>query len=377
MITYRTALPSEREACLSLANQVFSRVSYPHDFAALLPKVYGPDVDSAQLHFLAVDDEQGIRGLVATLPGTLWVNGAPLKTGYIGTVCVHPEARGEGHMKKLMRLNMDRMLQNGTDIAMLGGQRQRYSYFGYESGGVRMTAVVSKWAVRHALSHCETDDVTFQEMQPGADMERQAAALHQSQAMYASRAEFGFVTAACSYNHKPYAALQNGRLLGYVIAGKDPAQAAEVLADTPEHLDSIIKGWIALHQLTYFSFPIPGWNIPMIEHVWDYAESMQASSCIQVCILRYAPVVRALLDLKSRYAPLADGVLELEADGQAFTVTVKDNRVQAADGANHPQRFSHRDMQRLLTDPFYFSRQSLAPGGWFPLPLFMSEPDEF
>ncbi|MDY3815738.1 MAG: hypothetical protein SOZ54_02805, partial [Candidatus Limiplasma sp.] len=61
----------------------------------------------------------------------------------------------------------------------------------------------------------------------------------------------------------------------------------------------------------------------------------------------------------------------------SFTVTVKDNRVQVVDGANHPQRFSHRDMQRLLTDPFYFSKQNLAPSGWFPLPLFMSEPDEF
>ena len=66
-----------------------------------------------------------------TVPLSLLVAGKPLRAAGIGTVSVHPYARGEGHMKKLMHMTLEECRENGADLAMLGGQRQRYEYFGF------------------------------------------------------------------------------------------------------------------------------------------------------------------------------------------------------------------------------------------------------
>lgn len=377
MLRYRTALPSEREQYLSFANMVFSLSGRKHDFAALLPKVYGPHADCAEMQYLAVDDEKGIRGLIATLPGVWHVGDETLKTGYIGTVSVHPDARGEGHMKKLMQLNMGRMLQNGTDIAMLGGQRQRYSYFGYEPGGLSMRLTFSRRMARHALADADVDGLRFEPILPGSLPEAQAAALHRTQAAYFDRERGGFATVARSYGGTAYAVLQGDVFLGLVVCGQDPARVAEIQAVSLEAYDQIIKGWLERCSADCFTLDAPGWNVPLLNHLWNYAEDMRAGVCAQFSILRYARVLQALLRLKALYTPLEDGRAELEADGQPFTIVVENGRASVTSGAQRPIVLNHREAQRIFLDPFYRDVQKRLPESWFPLPLYVSTPDDF
>ena len=103
MTDYRLARPQEEADVLDFINMVFSMHSQPHDFAALLPKVYAHP-GFARYHYVAVEDGH-IRGTVALLPLTLRVEeNCALKAGYIGSVAVHPYSRGAGHMKALMRM---------------------------------------------------------------------------------------------------------------------------------------------------------------------------------------------------------------------------------------------------------------------------------
>ena len=94
MITYRTAKPEEREAYIEFADMVFTDNGTDISFEASIPKVYGSHVNSADMHNLAVDDEKGIRGLIAVMPNELYAGGETLKIGFIGSVSVHPQARG-------------------------------------------------------------------------------------------------------------------------------------------------------------------------------------------------------------------------------------------------------------------------------------------
>lgn len=378
MLTYRTALPSEREQYIAFANEVFTAaVGRPFHFDTLIPKVYGPRADGAEMQYMAVDDEKGIRALIATLPGEMHIGDTTLKTGYIGTVSSHPEARGEGHMKRLMQLNLERMQSNGTDLALLGGQRQRYAYFGYEPAGLCMQLSFSRRMAHHALADADITGLTFEEILPDTLLESQAAALCRTQPCYADRDAFGFATVARSYHNHPYAALQNGRFLGYIICGDEKTVATELLAVSPEACDQIIKGWLAIHQLKAFVALIPGWDTPLINHLWEYAEGIHAMTCVQAHILNYPKVAEALLKLKALYTPLEDGELALEADGCAFTLRVKDGQVSVSEGAQHPQKLSHREIHRLLLDPFYPQAQAPAPRGWFPLPLYIGTVDGF
>ncbi|WHX49067.1 GNAT family N-acetyltransferase [Paenibacillus woosongensis] len=73
-----------------------------------------------------------------------------LRACYLGTVSIHPRARGEGHMKALMDMWLEE-LRNTCDMVVLYGQRQRYEYFGFTLGGVKFKYFVGGANVRHGL----------------------------------------------------------------------------------------------------------------------------------------------------------------------------------------------------------------------------------
>ena len=63
--------------------------------------------------------------MVAMLPLRMHVLSDVLQLGFVGTVCVHPYARGEGHMKHLMADLLADAKRRGLDLLVLGGQRYR------------------------------------------------------------------------------------------------------------------------------------------------------------------------------------------------------------------------------------------------------------
>ena len=107
------------------------------------------------MHRIAVDERGKIRALIAVLREELEVGGKALQAGFVGTVSVHPKARGEGHMKVLMGEWVKEMRET-CDLAVLGGQRQRYEYFGFTRGGSQYKYSVNRSNIRHALK--KTDE---------------------------------------------------------------------------------------------------------------------------------------------------------------------------------------------------------------------------
>ena len=133
MAVYRFARPEEEEAILDLIDLVFSKTGSSIDFASLVPKVYGRAGFSA---YHAVAEQAGrLVGTVAMLPVTVHMGDTALRGGYIGSVAVHSKYRGQGHMRALMDLLIAEAKSRGYDFLALGGQRQRYGYWGFEVCG--------------------------------------------------------------------------------------------------------------------------------------------------------------------------------------------------------------------------------------------------
>ena len=86
---------------------------------------------------ILVRDQGSLVGSLAIHPLMLRLDGCYLKTGGIGAVGTHPERRGEGIMSLLLRDAIERMHRDGCALSVLGGDRQRYGWFGWENGGVR------------------------------------------------------------------------------------------------------------------------------------------------------------------------------------------------------------------------------------------------
>lgn len=129
---------------LDFANYVFSQSSQPHDFRRLLPKLYGENSGSEGYHYLVREDGR-IRAMVCAMPLSLLVAGKPLRAAGIGTVSVHPYARGKGYMKALMNRAMEDLKTQGYAMAFLGGMRQRYEYFGFTPTGTRASLPSDGW----------------------------------------------------------------------------------------------------------------------------------------------------------------------------------------------------------------------------------------
>ncbi len=82
-----------------------------------------------------------------------------IRGGYIGSVSVHLQSRGQGHMKHLMQMLLDRAENEKYDFLCLGGQRQRYGYWDFDKGGVELNYRVNSANVRHTLQNVDDSSI--------------------------------------------------------------------------------------------------------------------------------------------------------------------------------------------------------------------------
>ena len=133
----RLARPGEFEELMDFIDRVF-RPGQKGRF--ILQRQY-PHLFQNRRSYLArnilLRDRGEIVGSVAVHPVDIRLEGIVLRAGGIGQVGAHPERRGEGIMSALLKDAIERMYRGGCAISVLGGDRQRYGWFGWEHGGVR------------------------------------------------------------------------------------------------------------------------------------------------------------------------------------------------------------------------------------------------
>ncbi|OQB75014.1 MAG: hypothetical protein BWX89_00246 [candidate division TA06 bacterium ADurb.Bin131] len=76
-----------------------------------------------------------IASLVGIYPQKLFINDRTTTIGGIGSVSTHPDFRNKGYMKTLMDFCIDEMKKRKYSFSILGGDRQRYNFWGYETCG--------------------------------------------------------------------------------------------------------------------------------------------------------------------------------------------------------------------------------------------------
>ena len=373
MIQYRHSFPEERAAVIATANRVFRGAGAEIDFEADIPKVYGPEQETSDLQYIAVDENRKIHALIAMLPNRIHVGPDNLKCGYIGTVSVIPESRGQGHMKELMRLWEEEMRAAGTDLAILDGQRQRYQYFGYVPGAPQYTFTISRRGVNHALRELDTGGASFRAMEARTEEEARAKALQESLPYRMERPLF-----ACwcrSYRYQPWVFLKDGRFAGYAVSDAERKHIAEIHPEKTGDLDLMLKTWMEETRLKEAELTVPEWDSAAVRRLADWAEDAALSPAAKIRIFNWKHVTEVMLKLKASFQPLDDGEAGFSVEGQAFTVRVRNNRVTVADGADSPLRLDALEAGKLFLAPFPIG--SGIPGSWFPLPFSVQKPDEF
>lgn len=379
MIEYRFAAPEHRADLIDFINYVFSQNSVPHDFKTLIPKVYADGRGYDDIHAIVLDDGR-VKGVVGQYPVHASFGGAPLEIGYIGSVSTHPYARGCGYMIKMMEMQAEHAKETGIDIMMLGGQRQRYEYYGYSPVGCEYVYRVNAANVRHALKTVDASAMSWKRFADATEAEiDDAYCLYQQQPITGVRSREDFTLILRTWRTEPYLLLREAEVVGYmVVSGTD--SVSELIISDASLVPALVKGWFAANELKRMSFTVPALDTALNRVLATFAEGYQMANCTQARIVNLANVLRACLTLKMRTGALSDGEIILQMDDEAPVLArVKDGQLTVQETDSAPDLHLPRlEMQQLLFASNRFAAPDVAcPVDWFPLPLFLYGADHF
>ena len=372
-VEYRAGKPEERAEIIDFANYVFSQAHRPHDFKTLLPKTYADDApDFSSWHYLAMEKNR-IRALVSCRPTDLYLGNSKLSCGCVGTVSVHPYARGEGHMKQLMALMLEDSRKREYDMLFLGGQRQRYQYFGFETACICAEYTMTASSVRHALADADDSGVVFTEIT--RDMERELMftwELANKQTLHGGRPKDEFLNIMHSWNSRFRLITVDGTWSGYVMGN-----VGELVLTDENLLPRVIKALMrdaannrvcipaALHETE---------RMKTLEKICDYRGFGMGE---MVNVLNWKNTLSALLSFKASFMQLNDMKAELDIDGEKLTIEVNEGVPAVSEGGAGTIKLTHLEAEQLM---FGFERTLLPDirfGNVLPLPLYIGSADTY
>ena len=351
----------------------------PHDFATLLPSIYQPSDELMSCnHALRVDGR--IRAIVGLFPIDWQVGGRLLKVGGIGGVSTHHSDRGKGYMGVLMRHCVERMKAEGFHLSWLGGQRQRYGYFGYEKCGQTISVDLGPANLRHACP--APAELRFEALEPGhSDRLEQAWRMHQAQRVHCRRRKPWFHRYLRAWYNRPHAALDaSGEIAGYLVASPDGGQVVELIGRDEETALAMAPAWVQARDAGSVRFSLPPERWSLVRRLAAVGESVSVASSGNWQVFDWAATVEALMGVCDS---LPEGEADVGIEGYGtLRMRVRDGRPECLlDDAASGVTWDPATAMRALFGPLAADLVTTVPPelaalrGWCPLPLGWLRPD--
>ena len=365
MTIYRTAKQEEYTDIITLANEVFN-----NDFEKLLPKTFNNSFDVHSITKVAQADNGKLIAEVCVLPQQVKAGSTVFNSNYLGTVSVHENYRGEGHMIKLMNMCLDEM-QGKYDLSVLGGRRQRYEYFGYTYGGEQWEYTINIHNIRHALKSVDASSISFAPLFKTDGGKHFAAEFNKSRNVYVYRDEDIIEQILVSYHHTSVAVLENNKIIGYLLTSDNNEKISELALTDYSNTKKVVKAFFEQFEINKTEIALPVYETQLHRELSDFAEMYKVIPCCAFNIFDFAKVIKAYLEIKNETEKLSYGTFSAIMDGQPVTVTVgeKGINVEKTAGENSVV-LSKMDAQKLLLTPSGKYLEIDVPKDWFPLPLF-------
>ena len=381
MAVYRFARQEEEDEILDLINLVFSQTARPHDFSEMLPKVYAYPGFS---RYHAVAEEGGrLIATIAMLPLNVHMGGRALAGGYLGSVSVHKRYRGQGHMKALMGMLIREATERRWDFLALGGQRQRYGYWGFESCGGVYRFSVRQANIRHTPGMAG-DDFTF--VPPTAPAHWEAIArLHEKLPFRCERDSARLNDILHSYGGAPRMILDSrGGIAGYLVRmGNEITELC--LHDDGDALKAV-KGQIGDERS--ITVRVPGYLPAQAQAFRAFAETAALEDAEKLLPLNWLSILDAGLGLRAQtqntlsdgriFLPDGERTIQIEAAG-TYRIRVENGVPQITEANGAPDlALSPRQAVETFFSPV---RAALQPDpllrAWLPLPWGLTPADTF
>ena len=125
---------------------------------------WGPDLlrddEEAMRYHLVLEADGRLAAHVGGYPLEIVMGPSRVMAAGVGGVGTHPDARGKGHMSRLLEASLLRWREWGWRLSALWGDRQRYGSFGWETCGLKYTATLTRRSLeRNGIRPAEVEEV--------------------------------------------------------------------------------------------------------------------------------------------------------------------------------------------------------------------------
>ncbi|MDR1445198.1 MAG: GNAT family N-acetyltransferase [Treponema sp.] len=391
-VRYDTAEPEDYEELIDFCNYVFSHAHGPTDFPALLPKLYRREYFMQGRHYTTREDGR-IRAVVGAYPLSLNVLGTVLPARGIGMVSVHPYARSRGYMRTLMETALADMRRDGIVLSCLGGQRQRYEYFGFTPAGIQTVFECRRSNIRHTLGKDFSSPFSVRPLNNGDGELAEICRFHRSKAARFEREEEKIFDILSSWKNRIFAFRDGSGVAGYLVynAGEntipeinleEPALMAQALGCFLNHL-----GKTGDRDLVYVN--AQPWETAKLEALSAFAEDYRVTTAYSFAVFDWQPLLSALLRLKAAGGTLPDGEALFRITGGEGAAKTPECCFRIAVEQGHAQVSPGVGDGAIVLDPLRAARLFFSTSPWaspellknpflrglLPLPLFFESPD--
>lgn len=370
------------EEAMDFLNLIFG-VYNPHDFESLIPAIYRP-TDEHMAYNHAIKQNGRIRAIVGMYPITLHIGDVAVRIAGIGAVSTHRNDRDRGYMKALMNHCVEQMKAQGYHLSCLGGQRQRYRYYGYEVCGTKYIFTVNKNNIRHCYK--DTPNIRFEPITSDDEAYLvKARTLHDAQPLHCERSHEDFYRYCVGWHNKPYAALdEDGRMVGYVVANEPSDHVSELCAEDDDIATRMVRAWVVQYPVKPISIDMHPLGDSLFYTLGQISEHVRVKESGNWQVFDWITVTDALMKTRCLSGLMADGAVVVDIDGyDAMRMYVDGAEAGCvATDARPDVTCDAPTAMRLLFGPLLPSlvmplpAQAKAFESWCPLPLSIRWQDQ-
>lgn len=367
----------ELASLTKMLNKVFFLTDSEDVFMRIHPKLYKPAYSPCEKNYI-IKEDGAIKAAVGLFPLTVYAAGKKLRVGGIGNVAVTEDCRGKGYMVDCLNRAIEDMKADGTDYSILGGNRQRYGYFGYEPAGINYRFRINRNNLDHVVGRGSKSTFTaVQVMADNKELLKKIKQLHEESPFYCEREEEKLFDILLTWDSVPFAAFDGDEFKGYFVKEASGQGIRELKPVNSEDLLNLILLATETAQTKDIELGYPPCESEICEQLVHIAAETKICQSEMISIYNYKAFVEAFLSLKAESTPLCDGSLVLLIHGEKcdeqLEIKVENGKVSVNETTKDPDLdLEHREAEILLCALYSAKRNALPPfaQSWFPLHFY-------
>ncbi len=365
---------------LDVLNDVFFSEDPATNFLDLLPKLYKDRYNPAYNNLIIAEDGV-IKAAVGCFPSNACVAGRELNILGIGNVAVAKDSRSKGYMIELMNDSIEIMKNDNYDYSLLGGQRQRYGFFGYDPVGSEYRFLIDKGNIRRVLGEERKSKFTARKVTTDdTAILGRIKELYDSLPFRIEREENRLFDILCSWKNIPYAVFEGDEFKGYFCV--TPGEFNHIAEARTVNIADMLELFLCVLETKNAegtSLNVPLFDTELCDFMAKNCGGLSIGTPDMINIFNFGRFTEAFLALKATRMKLCEGELTLLIHGmkrdERITVKVdgKNNVTVSETEKEADVELEHREAINFICGLFSKKRNEMKADyaqSWFPVDFY-------